>query len=325
MKMGNVSVSIVPVPDMYINKSIYEIDAFKQQTKKKYYIEKELQRNIKNINISNNMSFNKTIMSNLEDSQKPIFVNQDKHKSISIETKTIKSKEDSYNNQIQFYKIKDILDIKKENENKINLTQIQSDYKDTQYRTETSTFYNLNGFSKNINIMKSNINNIIEKIETNNNKHSDKKKFGVETFKALHQRNGNKTILNQEIDNDSIRFLKTLKNEIQSLNLETKYKNNIINSFIKKNDRSIENQQINSKTHTDKFLVSKKLANIPLIYPKSKAKIRLNTSENMVPDILQTNFNQTGFSKFSNLSNIKKELNSYNGEEINNVDDNIAT
>lgn len=54
MKLGNVSQTIVPVPNFFLNKNLTHVDTFNVTAGKRYYREKELLKCTKDLNFSNN-------------------------------------------------------------------------------------------------------------------------------------------------------------------------------------------------------------------------------------------------------------------------------
>ena len=74
MKMGNTSLSIIPVPNFYMNRTLYEMETFKIRKKKNYFVEEDLFKKTKDLNLSNNPRLNLNKFENFNDGKSLIIL-----------------------------------------------------------------------------------------------------------------------------------------------------------------------------------------------------------------------------------------------------------
>ncbi len=216
MKLGNSSQTQVPVPNFYLTKSVIEMDVFKTRTDmKRTFREKDLFRQTKDINLSNNFR-----------NKQKLFEEYNKTKYIAIH------KRDNYNKLLP--------EINKKPNTSNKYLEDYDKFQSYMYKTDISNFTNPN-LRENI---RSNINSLLERINSNydmdkwNNNSSRPvfHKFTQETYSDL-------TLHNQNNPSESENFRNTLSDKLRTMsNFGTeKNKQNLLKTFSKiteaKNDK----------------------------------------------------------------------------------------
>lgn len=218
MKLGNTSQTQVPVPNFYMTKSVIEMDVFKTKTDmKRTFREKDLFRQTKDINLSNNFR-----------NKQKMFEEYNKTKYIAIH------KRDNYNKLLP--------EIQKKPNTSNKYLEEYDKFQSYMYKTDISNFTNPN-LRENI---RSNINSLIERI--NSNYDMDKwnsissrpvfQKFTQETYSDV-------TTYNQNNQTESENFRNTLSEKLRTMSNfgNEKNKQNILKSFNKITDINKEKKQ----------------------------------------------------------------------------------
>jgi len=226
MKMGNTSMSIIPVPDFFLNKTLYDMETFKVIKKKSYFKEKDLFYKTKDLNLANNPRIN---LNKFESFNKTKYFPP--HRSLSQNEPPIKSvlQRTTFTNK-EFFNQKlppECLNYKK--------------YQD--YMHKINEQYNTTNFRD---TLRSNLNDIVESVHLD----YDVKKWSTskETLpEYMYEINSIVTGNNAEYDNSSKNFQTTLRNKINSLQLDTNKKEKVITTFINNTDHNMKTSKISKK------------------------------------------------------------------------------
>ena len=236
MKIGNTSQTNVPVPNFFLNKNLRQLETFQISEGKKYFREKDLFRNTKDINFCNNPrnenrkheNFNKTkfspdmsgihnflkTASNKNSTNRKTFFSKDSHKP------------NSYSNFRHFMETTNVSnivnpDLREEIKGNINvlIDKITHNY-DLEKWAQTDTRTN---FMRNDNHMNStyNQNTFFDATKTNLNFDGTKTNYFYTT--KYDDKNFNQT--------DANRFKTTLRNKISGMTLEKNYKNKLLSKM----------------------------------------------------------------------------------------------
>jgi len=272
MKIGNTSLSNVPVPNFFLNKNLKQMECFEVSTGKKYFREKDLFRNTRDINFCNNPrnlnrkheNFNRTKFSpdktNLNNflktasdinttSRKKFFsTNKDREKE--------NPKPDSFANFRHFMEKTNVAntvnpELREEIKTNINvlIEKITHNYDlDKWGSTDTRTnFINLNSRNENTNFT----NNMNSTYNQNGFPFSDTMhtNFNFNTTSKFDEKNFNQT--------DASKFKTILRDKINGMTLDKKLKDKLIANA---------NNDLNNETSpSDKFYKTK-TSNIVNIY-----------------------------------------------------------
>jgi hypothetical protein len=222
MKLGNVSQSIIPVPDFYFTRSLREMDTFSVSTfPKKYFTEKGLFKQTKDINLNNNLR-NRHRRYEKYNREKfiPIHrLNQNKKEETKQEKKTF---DDSYDS---------------DDENKAGKNELPVDENSRKYLVDFREA--LDKKSENLrNEVKNNLDNLMVKLNTivDKNKYSNYD-TSQNYYKANAEEYSDITHFNINNENETNKFKKLLKDKIISLGDSiVGDKNRIVNNMNKKEE-----------------------------------------------------------------------------------------
>lgn len=258
MKLGNTSQSNVPVPNFYLNKNIKKMELFDVSDGKKYFREKDLFNNTKDINFCNNMrnydrkhdNFNKTKyipqMSNLATFLKTNNSYRNANtltntKANSTTRKTFFSKDrdyklprektdtfSNYRNYMEKTNVSNLLNpgLRDEIKNNINLLIDKITYNyDLEKWGQTDTRNNFNYFNNtNFGATNFNFNNTNNMYSTCNPRDFENIKNDLDFYTTLQEdKNFNQT--------DASKFKTILKDKINGMTLDKKMKSKIIENI----------------------------------------------------------------------------------------------
>ncbi len=291
--MGNTSLSQIPVPNFYMNRTLYEMETFKVKKKKSYFKERDLFRQVKDLNLSNNPRLN---LNKFEDFNKTKYIPPYRSKSnAKVETfrsnishQDMEGGENKTQEQQQVFKIpKEITEFEKYEEY----------MKKHQAGIEHPDF---------VKSLRNNINTIIDRVNSNYevDKWTASKKTVPEYLYNVNSRITNDNFYEQEPENESSNFQKTLQNKITSLKIDKKKKEKVLKTFIKNTETSTEKS---GRTTKDKFYSinnTNNTLNMPNILPNSKTITQLNTFDNKIPTATMNNFNNTAGAGFNNTAGV---------------------
>jgi len=306
--MGNTSLSIIPVPNFYMNRTLYDMETFKIK-KKKYFKEKDLFQKTKDLNLSNNPRLNGN---KFEEFNKTKYVPPYRSKS---QNKVDTLGTFSFHNFTQYMETGENKLKNKDNQVYRIPKEITEFKKYEEYMKKHQSSFENPDFGQ---ALRNNINNIVDRINSNFeiDKWSSSKLTQPEYMTQINSR----ITLDDfnENENESTKFQNTLKGKISSLKLDMKDKEKILKTFIKNTENNME--KISKQSTTDKFFNSSKISLINAsILPNSSTRLssQMNTNENKHSTTsMPSLYNNTAYNSFNKLSETKNEFSQMNAEKV---------
>jgi len=349
MNLGNISLSIVPVPQLFMNRTLNGMDTFKVSKKKNYFTEKDLMKQLKDINFANNPRYNRKY----ED------INRGKcippyRRSNSIASVT-EIGHNANNTHNTLNKEKDSQQSKPENLANIRINSVIAEFENFEKFANKTDLYMNEEFGKSL---KDNLNTIIDRINSNYdlNKWTNGVKNNPPDYltridsRVFTNTNYNSNSDNNDNGNQTLNFQKTLLEKISSLKMDDSKKEAILSKFMKTQEitkdmgMGMSMGKTWNKNPLEKFnktFQNTNNANIPHIKTRPNTQFNTNQKFNQTGTTFnkfnQTgttfkfnenlpNFNQTGFSRFSDtrqeFSQMKAEKVSFRRKENHNLPNN---
>jgi hypothetical protein len=313
MKMGNTSLSIIPVPNFYMNRTLYQMETFRIKKKKNYFKECELFKKTKDLNLSNNPRLN---LNKFEDFNKTKYIPPLRSRSLAkvdLKSRTglmntigdgdyqAQAQNTSQNNQNSSQNLDKIpIEITEYAKYEEYMKKHQSNFENPEFGVT----------------LRNNINTIIDRINSNYelDKWTTSKETTPEYLTQINSRITHDEF--HENENESCKFQETLKKKINSLQLDRKNKEKVLKTFIK-NTESNDKLTRTSTTNTEKFYntTSHGNLNIPYLLPNSISNTHISTVDNKASNT-SNKFYNTSFGSSNKLSDTKNEFSQMKAEKV---------
>jgi hypothetical protein len=323
MKLGNTSQSIVPVPNFFLNTTHREVDTFKVPTRRRYFREKDLFRHTKDLNFSNNRRQNNK---KLEEYNKEKYVPVHK-KEMNLNFRNLQGSLTGLKYGQDDIYLLDSDRVDKDDTKK--LKSLNSEFgKFTQYMEKTNVSKITKGDVRGE--ISSNIKELLEKINTNLDM-KEYNKFDKKQNSMIH--NTVKftpiTTFNQNNENETDRFKRTLKEKLSSLTVVDKNSKEKALLSLKFNHNS-SREEIGRKSSVEKTTKLNSTTNmsilrLPNLNLESKSRRVAQTADapyNYTTNSLHKTNSNTIYASMKttgmNNNNISPQNNSMNATEFEN-------
>lgn len=292
MKFGNTSQTSVPVPNLFLNNEINQMETFKVNKGKKYFRERDLFQKTKEINFSN---FTRNLTRKHEN------FNKTKHK-IDI------SSLNNFLNRSNQTTSK-LFDFPKGDPNKDSYENFRNFMEKTNISKYTSS--DLRGE------IKSNINVLIEKInhtyDLDKWQHTDTRTNFIDT-NTDYLKNKNifetvkndfysvKTCKNKNIkENESYRFKSVIREKVEGMSIDNEYKKKLLSKI-----------DMNNNSFSEKFYKT-----------KNSTIIDIHSTDDILKTDASEDKNNKQMNTLSNMTNLKNKKNNFNPMKIVNDEINL--